>query len=195
MRLPQAHDTVRQGLVTPLIEVARAKGVSAYVGEGLSRWPAAHVLDVARLYRLVIEKCEPGARYHAVAEEDIRARDMAQAIVAGLGVPVKSISLSEAGDHIGWLGGFVGLDLLASSAWTRKVLGWEPNGPGLLTGVAFDPLPVCSTADDRAKLSTAAAGAALRGGVDEKLDAAPSLARKLQLFIILCFGLWQSLCV
>ncbi|NYE30328.1 nucleoside-diphosphate-sugar epimerase [Rhodanobacter sp. K2T2] len=132
MRLPQVHDTVKQGLVTPLIEVARAKGVSAYVGEGLSRFPAAHVLDVARLYRLAIEKCEPGARYHAVDEEGVSARDIAQAIGDGLGVPVKSILPNEAADHFGWLGGFVGLDMLSSSEWTRKVLGWEPSGPSLL---------------------------------------------------------------
>ena len=132
MRLPQVHDTVKQGLVTPLIEVARAKGVSAYVGEGLSRFPAAHVLDVARLYRLAIEKREPGARYHAVDEEGVSARDIAQAIGDGLGLPVKSIPPSEAADHFGWLGGFVGLDMLSSSKWTRKVLGWQPSGPSLL---------------------------------------------------------------
>ncbi|SFR86761.1 Nucleoside-diphosphate-sugar epimerase [Dyella sp. OK004] len=132
VRLPQVHDTVRQGLISPLIAMARAKGVSAYVGEGLNHWPAAHVLDVARLYRLAIEKCEPGARYHAVAEEGIRVRDIAEVIGAGLGVPAKSISPSDAGDHFGWLAGFVGMDLLASSAWTRKVLEWHPSGPGLL---------------------------------------------------------------
>ncbi|WP_458071234.1 SDR family oxidoreductase [Rhodanobacter sp. BL-MT-08] len=132
MRLPQVHDTVKQGLVTPLIEVARARGVSAYVGEGLSRFPAAHVLDVARLYRLAIEKCAPGARYHAVDEEGVAARDIAQAIGDGLGLPVKSISPNEAADHFGWLGAFVGLDMLSSSEWTRRVLDWHPNGPGLL---------------------------------------------------------------
>jgi len=132
VRLPQVHDTVKQGLITPLIAMARAKGVSAYIGEGLNRWPAAHVLDVARLYRLAIEKCEPGARYHAVAEEGIRVRDIAQVIGAGLGVPVISLSPSDAADHFGWLAGFVGMDLLASSAWTREVLEWFPSGPSLL---------------------------------------------------------------
>jgi nucleoside-diphosphate-sugar epimerase len=132
VRLPQVHDTIKQGLITPLIEVARAKGVSAYVGEGLNRWPAAHVLDVARLYRLAIERCKPGTRYHAVAEEGICVRDIAQAIGTGLRVPVKSIASSEAADHFGWLGGFVSLDLLASSVWTRQVLEWQPSGPGLL---------------------------------------------------------------
>ena len=122
VRLPQVHDTFKQGLISPLIEVARAKGVSAYVGEGLSRYPAAHVLDVARLYRLAIEKCEPGARYNAVDEEGVATRDVAQAIGAGLGLPVKSISPSEAAGHFGWLGAFVGLDMSASSEWTRRVL-------------------------------------------------------------------------
>lgn len=132
VRLPQVHDTVKQGLISPLIAIARAKGVSAYIGEGLNRWPAAHVLDVARLYRLAIEKCEPGARYHAVAEEGIRVRDIAEVIGAGLGVPVISISSSDAADHFGWLTGFVGMDLLASGAWTRKVLDWHPSGPSML---------------------------------------------------------------
>jgi len=132
MRLPQVHDTFKQGLISPLIEVARAKGVSAYVGEGLNRYPAAHVLDVARLYRLAIEKCEPGARYNAVDEEGVPTRDVAQAVGVGLGLPVKSISPSEAADHFGWLGAFVGLDMSASSEWTRQVLDWHPNGPSLL---------------------------------------------------------------
>ena len=132
MRLPQVHDTFKQGLITPLIEVARTRGVSAYIGDGLNRYPAAHVLDVARLYRLAIEQCTPGTRYNAVDEEGISTRDIAQAIGDGLGVPVKSISPNEAADHFGWLGGFVGLDMSASSEWTRRVLDWHPNGPGLL---------------------------------------------------------------
>jgi nucleoside-diphosphate-sugar epimerase len=83
MRLPQVHDTVKQGLVTPLVAVARKKGVSAYVGDGHNRWPAAHVLDVARLYRLALEKGTAGARYHAVAEEGVRLRDIATASAVG----------------------------------------------------------------------------------------------------------------
>ncbi|GAB2554923.1 SDR family oxidoreductase [Rhodanobacter koreensis] len=132
VRLPQVHDTVKQGLVSPLIEVTRAKGVSAYIGNGLNRWPAAHVLDVARLYRLALERNEPGARYHAVAEEGISARDIAKAIGAGLNVPVKSIAPEEAADHYGWLAAFADMDLPASSAWTRQVLDWHPTGPGLI---------------------------------------------------------------
>jgi nucleoside-diphosphate-sugar epimerase len=133
VRLPQVHDTVKQGLITPLVQVAREKGVSAYVGEGLNRWPAAHILDVARLYRLALERREPGARYHAVDEEGVTARDIAEALGRGLKVPAVRLSVEEAADHFGWLGMFVGLDMPASSAQTRTALGWKPTGPRLLT--------------------------------------------------------------
>ncbi len=132
MRLPQVHDTAKQGLITPLIAVARAKGVSAYVGAGTNRYPAAHVTDVARLYRLALERHEAGARWHAVAEEGVPVRAIAEAVGAGLGVPVRSVTAEEAAEHFGWLGVFVDMDLLASSAWTRERLGWTPTGPGLL---------------------------------------------------------------
>lgn len=132
VRLPQVHDRVRQGLVTPYIAIAREKGVAAYVGDGSNRWPATHVLDVARLYRLVLEKGEAGLRYHAVAEEGIPARDIVEVVGAGLGVPVVSITPEEAHDHFGWLGLFVRMDLATSSARTRERLGWQPTGPGLL---------------------------------------------------------------
>ncbi len=92
VRLPQVHDTVKQGLITPLVVISREKGLSAYVGEGLNRWPAAYVQDVAELYRLVLEKGKTGARYHAVAEEGIPARDIAEVVGRGLGVPVRSRS-------------------------------------------------------------------------------------------------------
>ena len=133
MRLPQVHDTVKQGLVTPLIAIARAKGVSAYIGEGRNRWPAAHVADVARLYRLALEKGTAGARYHAVAEEGVQARDIATAIGRGLSVPVISIAPEQAQEHFGFLGFFVGRDAHVSSAQTRAKLGWNPTGPSLLT--------------------------------------------------------------
>ena len=132
MRLPQVHDTRKQGLITPLIDVARAKGVSAYLGEGHARWPAAHVGDVARLYRLALERGQPGARYHAVAEEGIAMRDIAAVIGRGLKVPVVSVPPTEAGAHFGWLAAFAGMDMPASSAWTRERLGWHPTGPGLI---------------------------------------------------------------
>lgn len=132
VRLPQVHDTRRQGLITPLIEIYRQKGVCAYVGEGLTRWPAAYVLDVARLYRLAIEKAEPNAKYHAVAEEGVPARDIAQAIGRRLQLPVKSIAADEAQAYFGWLAMFAGHDMPASSAQTRQKLGWQPTGPGLI---------------------------------------------------------------
>ncbi len=132
MRLPQVHDPVKQGLITPAVAIARAKGVSADVGDGLNRWPAAHVLDVARLYRLALEKREAGARYHAVAEEGVSVREIAEVIGRGLNVPVVSLSTQEAADHFGWLAPFAGLDLPASSAQTREQLGWRPTGPGLI---------------------------------------------------------------
>ncbi len=132
VRLPQVHDTVRQGLITPLIAIARQKGVCAYLGDGANRWPAAHVTDVARLYRLALDRHEAGARYHAVAEEGVPAREIAETIGAGLGVPARSISPEQAADYFGWLAMFAGLDLPASSKWTREQLGWQPTGPGLI---------------------------------------------------------------
>ena len=132
VRLPQVHDTVKQGLITPAIEIARARGVSAYIGAGANRWPAAHVTDVARLYRLALERHEAGARYHAVAEEGVPVRQIAEVIGAGLGVPAVSLSPAEAAEHFGWFVMFAGLDLPASGAWTRERLGWEPTGPDLI---------------------------------------------------------------
>ena len=126
MRLPQVHDTAKQGLISPAIEIARRTGVSAYIGDGANRWPAAPVADVAKLYRLALEKHQPGA------EEGVPVREIAEVIGAGLGVPVKSLSAEQAGEHFGWLGPFAGMDLPASSALTRDRLGWVPSGPGLL---------------------------------------------------------------
>ncbi|HLG98272.1 MAG TPA: SDR family oxidoreductase [Bryobacteraceae bacterium] len=136
MRLPQVHDTLKQGLVTPLMAVARAKGVSAYIGNGQNRWPAAHVTDVARLYLLALEKGTAGSRYHAVAEEGVALKDIATAIGRGLNVPVLSISQEQAQEHFGFLGFFAGRDALTSSAQTRAKLGWNPTGPSLLTDLA-----------------------------------------------------------
>jgi nucleoside-diphosphate-sugar epimerase len=133
MRLPQVHDTVKQGLITYLVAVAREKGVSAYVGEGLNRWPAVHRLDCARLYRLAIEKGSAGARYNAVAEEGVGFREIAETIGRGLKVPVVVKSPEEAGDHFGWLAVFAGYDMPASSALTQQRLGWRPTGPGLIS--------------------------------------------------------------
>jgi len=132
VRLPQVHDTVRQGLVSWAIATYREKGECAYVGDGVNRWPAAHVLDVARLYRLAIEKAEPGARYHAVAEEGVSLRDIAQTVGRRLRLPVRSIAADDADAFFGWLARFVTHDLPASSARTRLELGWQPAGPGLI---------------------------------------------------------------
>lgn len=127
VRLPQVHDTRKHGLVTYLIASAREKGVSAYVGDGLNRWPAVHVLDAAVLYRLALEKGSTGARYHAVAEEGVPLREIAEAIGRGLKVPVVSKSPEEAAGNFGPLGFFVGADGPASSALTQERLGWRPT--------------------------------------------------------------------
>lgn len=132
IRLPQVHDTKKQGLVTPLIQLARDKGVSAYVGEGHNRWAAVHVLDAAFLYRLALETGRAGARYHAVAEQGIELRDIGEAIGQALQVPVVSVSPDQAEAHFGWFSRFVGSGLAASSTKTRQELGWNPIGPTLL---------------------------------------------------------------
>ena len=133
MRLPQVHDPLKQGLITYLIDVAREKGVSAYVGDGQNRWPAVHRLDAAHLYRLVLEKGSAGARYHAVDEEGVPLRDIAEVIGKHLNVPVVSKSHEEAADHFGWLAHFAAFDIPASSQWTQEQLGWRPRGPGLIS--------------------------------------------------------------
>ena len=133
MRLPQVHDPVKQGLITYLIALAREKGVSAYVGNGLNRWPAVHRLDAAHLYRLALEKGSAGVRYNAVAEEGVPLREIAEAIGRGLRVPVVAKSPEEAGEHFGWLAMFVGVDVPASSAQTQERLGWRPARPGLIS--------------------------------------------------------------
>ena len=132
VRLPQVHDPVKQGLITPFIHLTREKGVAAYVGDGLNRWPAVHRLDAARLYKLALEKHEAGSRYHAVAEEGVSMREIAEVIGRGLKVPAISLSPEEAAAHFGWLAMFAGFDMPASSAQTQQRLGWRPTGPGLI---------------------------------------------------------------
>jgi nucleoside-diphosphate-sugar epimerase len=132
VRLPQVHDPVKQGLVTPYVANAREKGAAGYVGDGQNRWPAAHVGDVARLYALALDKAERGARYHAVAEEGVTVRAVAESVGRGLRVPVVSVRPEQVSDHFGWLGLFAGLDMPASSAQTRARLDWHPTGPGLI---------------------------------------------------------------
>jgi len=136
VRLAQIHDTTRAGLVTYAVQVYRDKGVSAYIGDGGNRWPAAPLGDVARLYRLALERAEAGAIYHAVAEEGITLRAMAETLARRLDLPVKSITPDEAQDFFGWLAIFAGHDMPASSAQTRAKLGWQPTGRGLLADLA-----------------------------------------------------------
>jgi nucleoside-diphosphate-sugar epimerase len=133
MRLPQVHDVRRFGRITLHIQLARQQGRVAYVGEGKNRVPAVHVSDAARLFRLAIEQGQAGARYHAVAEEGVALRAIAEAIGAGLKMPVESITAEEAPEYFGRLASLATIDLAASSALTRQQLGWTPTGPDLLT--------------------------------------------------------------
>jgi len=132
VRLPQVHNPFKQGLISPLVTIAREKGFSAYVGEGRNRWPACHLSDVVRLFRLAIEKREPGARYNAVGEEGVSSKEIADALGRGLHLPVKSITQEAASAHFGWMGMFVSMDMPASSAQTQATLDWHPNGPTLI---------------------------------------------------------------
>lgn len=134
VRLPQVHDTRKQGLVTWLIQFARDKGVSAYVGEGTNRWAAAPLDAVAHLYFLALEKTGPGVTtYHAVQEEGVSLRDIAETIARGLNVPAVSIPADKAAEHFGpFFGHAASMDMPASSEWTRKRLGWDPSGPGMI---------------------------------------------------------------
>jgi nucleoside-diphosphate-sugar epimerase len=133
VRLPQVHDTRKQGLVPLVTQTAREKGVSVYVGDGAIRWAAAPLKDVAHLYRLAVEKTGPGVTvYNAVQEEGVSMREIAETIGKGLKIPVKSIPPEQAGEHFGWLAHFATLDMPASSEWTRETLGWHPTGPGLI---------------------------------------------------------------
>jgi len=132
VRLAQIHDTHKQGLVPFVTAVAREKRVSAYIGDGGNRWPAAHLSDTAHLYRLAFEKAEPGAIYHAVGEEGISIKAIAEALGRGLKIPAVSIKPEEAEAHFGWISRFAGHDMPSSSAITQKKLNWKPTGPGLI---------------------------------------------------------------
>ncbi len=132
---PSVHGVGDHGFVPLLIHIAREKGVSAYVGEGLNRWPAVHRLDAARLYRLVIETRPAAARYHAVADEGVAFREIAELIGRRLNVPVVSKSPEEAADHFGWFAHFVGLDCPASSALKQEQLGWHPMKASLIPDI------------------------------------------------------------
>jgi len=129
---PVVHDRTKQGLVTRMIALARQAGISAYVDGGLNRWPAVHRRDAAQLFRLALEKGGPGSRYHAIAEDGIALRAIADAIGKLVNVPAVSKTPEEAASHFGFLAYFVSADFQASSTKTKEALGWNPNGPGLI---------------------------------------------------------------
>lgn len=131
IRLPQVHNTLKQGLITPLVELARSSGVSAWVGDGQARWAAVHLSDAARLYRLALEKGVPG-RYHAVAEQGITLQSIAETIGSSLKVAVRRLTTAEADVHFGWLSSFVSHEMAASAVLTQRQLGWQPQGVGLI---------------------------------------------------------------
>jgi nucleoside-diphosphate-sugar epimerase len=133
---PSVHDDTRQGLVTQLIGIARKKKVSACIGTGQNRWSAVHRQDAASLFRLALEQGTAGAHYHAVGEEPLAFRKIAEAIGRHLGVPVKEFVAADAAKHFGWLAPFIGTDNPVSSQITRDTLGWAPQHSGLLTDIA-----------------------------------------------------------
>lgn len=133
VRLPQVHgDGYHYGFISMVIEAAKAQGRSAYVGDGANNWCAAHRLDVARVYRLAIERGAQGGPFHAVADEAVPTRTIAEVIGHKLGLPAVSISAEEAQAHFGWLAAFAAWDMATSSAHTRALLGWEPTQIGLV---------------------------------------------------------------
>jgi nucleoside-diphosphate-sugar epimerase len=129
---PTVHGTGDHGFVARLVAIAREKGESAYIGDGGNRWPAVHRFDAGALVALAVDRAAPGSVLHAVAEEGIATRDIAESIGRSLDLPVTSIPPDQAGAHFDWLGGFFGADCPASSAVTREQLGWTPTQPGLL---------------------------------------------------------------
>lgn len=132
VRLPQVHDTRRCGLVDYILEAVRSKGVFPYVGEGCNRWPAVHVSDAARLFRLAIETSRPGATYHCIAESGVRMRDISETVAQRLGLEARSVTQDEATELLGWLAHFLAMDNVVSSDQTRRELDWHPTGPSIL---------------------------------------------------------------
>jgi nucleoside-diphosphate-sugar epimerase len=133
MRLPPTnHGDGDHGFVATLVAIARDKGVSGYIGDGSNRWPAVHRLDSARLFRLAVEEAPAGSTMHAVADQGVPIRDVAEVMGRHLELPVVSISPGDAGEHFTWLAHFLAADSPASSALTREMLGWQPTHPGLI---------------------------------------------------------------
>ncbi|MBU6451860.1 MAG: SDR family oxidoreductase [Cyanobacteria bacterium REEB67] len=132
LRLPQVHDREKYGLVSYSIDLAKAKGLVAYIGDGENRWPAVARDDAARLYLLALEKGLAGARYNAVAEEGVSAKEISESIGRGLNLPVKSIAADDAPEYFGWMAMFAALHMPASGALTQKRLGWHPTGPSMI---------------------------------------------------------------
>ncbi|MBV8215175.1 MAG: SDR family oxidoreductase [Verrucomicrobia bacterium] len=132
---PTVHGSGDRGLIPYIIKAARKKGSSVYIGGGANRWPAVHVRDAARLFRLALEKGEPGAKYHGVDETGVPFRDIASKIAAKLQIPTSSYPTPKSAKHLGFLSNFVGLDNPSSSKWTQQTLGWKPTGPGLLADI------------------------------------------------------------
>lgn len=129
---PSVHGDGDNGFIRMLVGIAREKGASAYIGEGLNTWPAVHRFDAAALFRLALESGVAGARYHAAAEEGIAFRDIAEAIGRGLNLPAVSIAPDKTAEHFGWFANFAAINCRASSAKTQAELGWRPTGPTLL---------------------------------------------------------------
>lgn len=132
---PSVHGEGDQGFISILVNLAREKGFSAYIGAGQNRWNAGHRLDAAVLYRLALEQATPGARFHANAEEGVTVKSIAEAIAAQLNLPVKSISAEEADAHFSWFTQMAAIDCPASSKWTQELLNWHPSHPFLLDDI------------------------------------------------------------
>jgi nucleoside-diphosphate-sugar epimerase len=133
VRLPPTnHGEGDSGFVAALVGIARDKGVSGYIGDGANRWPAVHRLDSARLFRLALEGAPAGSTLHAVAEEGVPIRDIAEVIGRHLEVPVTAIASGDAAEHFAWLADFLAIDGPASSAFTRELMGWQPTRPELI---------------------------------------------------------------